>query len=408
MSQDAVMPPPPVASPLQLTRLTRTEAHARSALAQKVRDCPFAWGPDTWQVTLQPRVDPGVTQVAEGQALARFVWGGAAFEVVADQEAVHGWVAGRFPGLDLPALPDELAAAALEAACEGLLEALGGLRRGPARLERLAPGPAQAQEQAHAFDAQLRCGPSVVRARLATSSLGLMLMAGLVAEMPEQANALVAQDLPLVLRAELGFTWLPAGELATLAPGDTVLMEHVFLTPDGALWLGQHDWGLGVSWDGHALTVIQRFEQGGWAMPYAEDHEDGEDRLDTLAQLPLRVAFDLGERSMSLGEVQALQPGEVIELGRPLAAAVSVRVNGALVAVGELVEVDGRIAVTIGSLVRQAALDAAPAASRAASRAQAGVHGDEDGDEDDDWLDPAGDGEAGHMDDDDDGEDSKR
>lgn len=72
-----------------------------------------------------------------------------------------------------------------------------------------------------------------------------------------------------------------------------------------------------------------------------------------LDQLPLRLAFDLGERTLSLAELKALQPGQTLELGRPLAGAVQLRVNGALVGTGELVEIDGRLGVTVTSLAAQ-------------------------------------------------------
>ena len=40
-------------------------------------------------------------------------------------------------------------------------------------------------------------------------------------------------------------------------------------------------------------------------------------------------------------------PKESFDLGRPLADAVRVRANGALVALGELVEIDGRLGVAL-------------------------------------------------------------
>lgn len=69
-----------------------------------------------------------------------------------------------------------------------------------------------------------------------------------------------------------------------------------------------------------------------------------------LDRLLMRVAFDVGERTMTLGELQALHEGQVIELGQPLSTAVSIRVNGALVGTGEMVEVDGRLGVSVTSI----------------------------------------------------------
>jgi type III secretion protein Q len=65
------------------------------------------------------------------------------------------------------------------------------------------------------------------------------------------------------------------------------------------------------------------------------------------------LQFDLGERTMPLVEVCELQLGQVLDLGRPLSHVVNIRANGALVGTGELIEIGGRIAVSIASLGRQ-------------------------------------------------------
>ena len=56
------------------------------------------------------------------------------------------------------------------------------------------------------------------------------------------------------------------------------------------------------------------------------------------------------KRSISDAELQALHEGQVIELGQPLSTAVGIRVNGSLVGTGELVEVDGRMGVSVTSV----------------------------------------------------------
>jgi type III secretion protein Q len=66
--------------------------------------------------------------------------------------------------------------------------------------------------------------------------------------------------------------------------------------------------------------------------------------------VPLRVSFDLGELTLSLAQLRAMQPGQVLELGHPLAGAVRIRANGALVGDGELVEVDGQLGVAVRTL----------------------------------------------------------
>ena len=69
-----------------------------------------------------------------------------------------------------------------------------------------------------------------------------------------------------------------------------------------------------------------------------------------LSSVPVRLSFDIGETMLTLGEMKALQVGQSFDLTRPLSSAVRLRINGALIGIGELVEIDGNIGVTIASL----------------------------------------------------------
>ncbi|MNR35751.1 Yop protein translocation protein Q [compost metagenome] len=66
--------------------------------------------------------------------------------------------------------------------------------------------------------------------------------------------------------------------------------------------------------------------------------------------IPVRLSFDLGEISLTLAELRALQPGQAIRLGHPIASAVRIRANGALIGEGELVEIDGQLGISVRQL----------------------------------------------------------
>lgn len=71
-------------------------------------------------------------------------------------------------------------------------------------------------------------------------------------------------------------------------------------------------------------------------------------RDDALNGLQVTLAFEVGELTLSVGELRALAPGYVCPLGRRLEdAPVTVRANGDPVARGELVLVDDFVAVRI-------------------------------------------------------------
>ncbi|MBT9258491.1 MAG: flagellar motor switch protein FliN [Clostridiales bacterium] len=69
--------------------------------------------------------------------------------------------------------------------------------------------------------------------------------------------------------------------------------------------------------------------------------------------VPLEVTVELGRTTKKVKEVLQLGPGTVIELDRLAGEPVDVRVNGRLVAKGEVVVLDELFAVRITEVVPQ-------------------------------------------------------
>jgi flagellar motor switch/type III secretory pathway protein FliN len=65
---------------------------------------------------------------------------------------------------------------------------------------------------------------------------------------------------------------------------------------------------------------------------------------------PVELTVSLGSTRLSLRQVADLAIGQIVELGRPLAGPFELRAEGRVVGRGELVEVDGELAVRIVSL----------------------------------------------------------
>lgn len=70
----------------------------------------------------------------------------------------------------------------------------------------------------------------------------------------------------------------------------------------------------------------------------------------SIEELPIRIVFDLGEVELTLAELKALVPGQVINLARDPGNAVRVSVNGRRIGAGEIVEIEGRLGVRITEL----------------------------------------------------------
>ncbi|WP_076413121.1 flagellar motor switch protein FliN [Shewanella sp. UCD-KL12] len=64
-------------------------------------------------------------------------------------------------------------------------------------------------------------------------------------------------------------------------------------------------------------------------------------------QLPVQVTLELASAEMSLGELSRMGEGDVVALDRMVGEPLDIRVNGALLGRGEVVEVNGRYGVRL-------------------------------------------------------------
>jgi type III secretion protein Q len=355
----------PAYTPCALPRLHRDEAEARTLLAQRVQRRECLLGDTAWELSIEP-LRPGTAAKFDATDwLVHAEWAGAPFELHLPAAAADHWLRARFAELDLPALPPPIRSAAFEAALQDMLDALEAAGPGPARIhgvEEASPPAASSLE--HHFGVTLASGALTLWATLSTGRLGLMLMSGLAAHSPTAPGPLGGEGVPLLLlRAEIGSASLSRAEIASLQPGDAIVLQECWIGPQGQLRLGHGDWGLRVRAEGAHLVVTEPFHLT--EPPMGDDdadevlcsvdaaHTPGQAREEApqgLDALPVRLHFDLGQRSMSLSEVSALQVGQVVELARPLSQAVSIRANGVLVGTGELIEIGGRMAVAVTSL----------------------------------------------------------
>lgn len=347
--------------PAPLPRLSGNAARARSLIARHGADlqvtlAPLAGAdadPSHWRLGFTPGVPDALRQSAS--LSADLEWAGARLRLGLPASAADAWLAARLPGMEAGAVPSALVSAAIETL---LAEVVAGLSDaspgGPVRVVG-RDGPAPALAQGWTVAARHPASGATVYATLEADGLGLMLLAGLIGRATPATNEIDADAVPVRIAACLGWAHLPAAELRSLAPRDTVFLDHCLVSPDGELWLGAGGQGLRVRRQDSSYLITQ-----GWtslmtetSQPQADAAaaEPGAQTSLDLDAIPVRLTFELGERQITLGELKQLQPGETFDLERPLAdGPVLVRANGALVGTGELVEIDGRIGVTLHRL----------------------------------------------------------
>lgn len=71
-----------------------------------------------------------------------------------------------------------------------------------------------------------------------------------------------------------------------------------------------------------------------------------------LAAIPIRLSFSLGTLALTVGELAALGPGSLLKLAHSLPPHVTIAANGVPVGTGELVDLDGQLAVEITDWAR--------------------------------------------------------
>ena len=348
-----------------LPRLTANQAQALSLIARHGSAIALALPPaegaqaSAWHVSLTPGAPDALRAAADWRA--DLEWAGAALRLHLPRGAATAWLNARAPDLAAgAALPEPLLGAALESLLGETVAALARVSPGGSPRVLETGADANAAPLAHVWTVSARAATGdVAYAVLETDDFALMLLAGLLGQTtPGADNAIDPDALPVTLRAELGAAWLPASELRALQPGDVVLLTEYLVTAQGELWLGiPQGQGLRVRAESSSYTVTQ-----GWTSlmtqtaPPAEAAPGAPDTapLDVDA-IPVRLTFDLGERTLTLAELRRLQPGETFDLQRPLAdGPVMIRANGALVGTGALVEIDGRVGVTVARLGRAA------------------------------------------------------
>lgn len=366
------------AKPVILPRLSAGKAQALTLVAvhganvrvslPTTQDAESA--PGDWILGLSPGVPDALRQAASHRV--DLSWAGASLRVSATPGALLAWVNARLPGLGLDTLPVVLQEAALETALGEALAALAPLSSSdPLRVA--ADASDLVLPHAWTFSARSLPGGELALMVLEADDLGLMLLARLLKQAnPGGSGVLDDVDLPVSLRAELGRAVLPLFELQSLTVADVILLDEYWVDSHGELWLcipqGQ---GLRVRAEHSSYLVTQ-----GWTTLMTQDFSapfdpppmepdepsmaQDESLLEpdappaeplALDAIPVKLTFDLGDRTLPLSELRQLQPGAVFDLQRPLAdGPVMIRANGALLGTGTLVDVDGRIGVCIATL----------------------------------------------------------
>lgn len=385
--------------------------HGR-ALDVRLRPAGHGGAPSIWRLAFTPGLpiadrrlpaaENAGAHAGTGLVHAILRWNDAPFRVGVPVQACRLWLASRYPDLPLDTLPDPLLDAAVEAMAADVAASLqipGNSasimveQHGKGRDDVAWPHAWTLSASAAAPEGD-SYGTAFVS--LEMDDAGLARLAHALSYGRPAPDAIDPDQTPVVLRALLGATTLRLTQFKNTGPGDVILLDRYLVDASARLWLATSDGqGIQVQARGSQLVIVQ-----GWTCimndsindpdvnnfkaldgrlhgapadefldengvpsndaplsqasgPDATDATDATNAIRATSPLnvdaiPLRLTFDLGDKHVKLGELRAMQVGEIIEQGHPLADGyVCIRANGAVVGWGDLVDIDGRAGVRI-------------------------------------------------------------
>jgi type III secretion protein Q len=155
--------------------------------------------------------------------------------------------------------------------------------------------------------------------------------------------------LPSRLRVLAGGVTLSVSDLARLRIGDVIRLPERCFNAAGHGNVRLFDRVAELRWldDQLSFEVISVTNHH----QHSASNSDVEPRAQThdfdVGRLPVRLSFALGSLALSLSEVAALRQGSLLRLDGGLPPHVSIEANGVPIGYGELVDLDGRLAVEI-------------------------------------------------------------
>ena len=151
-------------------------------------------------------------------------------------------------------------------------------------------------------------------------------------------------NLAWQLPVAAGFVDLSFDEISQLGLGDIIVAQHspAILFPKNF----GHGWSMIAEGSNFTRFKIDKYLEGGLSLPNGSDETASLTRS-AVEALPVRLHVVLAEKEFTLAEIQSFSPGSVIELDASKAEPVRLLVNGKFLGEGELVEVEGNLAVRV-------------------------------------------------------------
>lgn len=156
--------------------------------------------------------------------------------------------------------------------------------------------------------------------------------------------------LPLRLSLLAAQTRLRLKELRDLEPNDLVLLPSGSMLDTLLVAIRSSYRPLAAArLEGATLTIESLLESSMYENDPSDDMDSPQPGNDP-EDLELRLDFDLGQVTVTLGELQSIQPGYSFELDMPVSGSVRILCGGKIIGHGQLVQIDDRLGVRVTEL----------------------------------------------------------
>lgn len=322
--------------PLRLATVSRDTLGIRNVLCRRREPMVWNWLDDEWTFDLGP-AQPNMPS----EWVVECDWGGAQVFVGIDRSALDRLASLAMPGTPPGDWPQPVLLAALEFATAQLASRVEAVTRKSVRIVSVATRPDAAGLELYAWRAW--SADQEIGGELLLDGAAARFLAAALRELPAVPTPADWDSLPMMLRLVVGWVDLSASTLRSVARRDVVLLDECLLTSDSRLMVALGPkLGVMCGLDGSSLTVLEGVRE---IMADVDDSVAASSGL--IDDVPVRLTFDLGEREISLGDLRSLQPGYLFNLGRDPRSTVSIRANGRLIGDGELVDIEGRVGVSV-------------------------------------------------------------
>jgi type III secretion protein Q len=322
--------------PLRLSTVSRDALSNRNVLCRRRAPMSAYWLEDDWQF------DFGTARpAAPSECHVECDWGGARVFIGIDRASLNKLAGRAMPGDEPADWPQPVLLAALEFAAADLAAIVEALTRKSLRIVSVSGRPPAVGFDTFGWRAWSQ--DDEIAGDLLLDGTASRFLATALREQPSIPTDTGWDDLPLRARLVVGWVDLSASALSSIARRDVVLLDECLVSGDNQLMvLLSPRLGVLCGLHGSELTVLEGVQE---IMADVDDSVAAASGI--IDDVPVRLTFDLGEREISLGDLRSLQPGYLFNLGRDPRSTVSIRANGRLIGDGELVDIEGRVGVSV-------------------------------------------------------------